>query len=83
MERQWFSITSKESHQIMIIPINQKGRGLDKAFWLKDQLSGLPVKVDDSDKSPGWKFMSRRYNESFLRIEIVIRDIESNQARNC
>ena len=45
--------------QIMVIPIQQKKEGvLDKAFELRDRLieKGFRVKVDDSDKSPGWKF---------------------------
>ena len=67
--------------QIMIIPINQKKEGvLDKAFWLKDQLSDFTVKVDDSDKSPGWKFSEQEIQGIPLRIEIGPRDIESNQA---
>ena len=41
----------------MIIPIQQKKEGvLDKAYELRDRLKGFKVKVDDSDKSPGWKF---------------------------
>ena len=52
--------------QVMIVPIMQKKEGvLDKAFELKERLtksgenfrgSNFRVKVDDSDKSPGWKF---------------------------
>lgn len=45
--------------QIMIVPIQQKKEGvLDKAYSLRERLldKGFRVKVDDTDKSPGWKF---------------------------
>ena len=43
--------------QVVIIPIQQRKEGvLDKAYELKDRLSNFRVKVDDTDKSPGWKF---------------------------
>ena len=67
--------------QVMIIPINQKKEGvLDKANWLKDQLSDYTVKIDDSDKSPGWKFSEQEIQGIPIRIEIGPRDIENNQA---
>ncbi len=67
--------------QIMIIPINQNKEGvLDKAFELKDKLSAFKVKVDDSDKSPGWKFSEQEMRGVPIRIEIGPKDIEANQA---
>ena len=43
--------------QVCIVPIMQKKEGvLEKAQELKARLSDFRVKVDDSDKSPGWKF---------------------------
>ena len=45
--------------QVMIIPIRQQQEGvLEKANEIKEALakSGLRVKLDDSEKSPGWKF---------------------------
>ncbi len=67
--------------QVMVIPINQKKEGvLDKANWLKDQLSDFTVKIDDSDKSPGWKFSEQEIQGIPIRIEIGPRDIENNQA---
>ena len=67
--------------QVMIIPISQKKEGvLDKANWLKDQLSDYTVKIDDSDKSPGWKFSEQEIQGIPIRIEIGPRDIENNQA---
>ena len=45
--------------QVVIIPIQQRKEGvLDKAYELKDRLSNFRVKVDDTDKSPGWKMRS-------------------------
>ena len=44
--------------QVCIVPIMQKKEGvLEKAEEIKNQLSKVArVKVDDSDKSPGFKF---------------------------
>ncbi len=67
--------------QIMIIPINQNKEGvLDRAYELKEKLSSFQVKVDDSDKSPGWKFSEQEMRGVPIRIEIGPKDIEANQA---
>ena len=67
--------------QVMIIPIAQHKEGvLDKAYELKDRLSNFRVKVDDSDKSPGFKFSEQEMRGIPMRIEIGPRDIENNQA---
>ena len=68
--------------QTMIIPIQQKKDGvLDKAFEIRDTLkSNFSVKVDDSDKSPGWKFSEQEIQGIPTRIEIGPKDIEANQA---
>ena len=68
--------------QTMIIPIQQKKEGvLDKAYALRDMLkSDYSVKVDDSDKSPGWKFSEQEIQGIPTRIEIGPKDIEKNQA---
>lgn len=68
--------------QIMVIPINQKKEGvLDKAYALRDELaSRFSVKVDDSNKSPGWKFSEQEMRGIPVRIEIGPKDIEANQA---
>ncbi len=68
--------------QIMIIPIQQKKEGvLDKAYALKERLleKGFRVKVDDSDKSPGWKFSECEMRGVPFRIEIGPKDIENNK----
>ena len=67
--------------QVAIIPIQQKKEGvLDKAYELKDRLKGFRVKVDDTDKSPGWKFSEQEMRGIPIRIEIGPRDIEANKA---
>lgn len=66
--------------QVAIIPIMQKKEGvLEKAEWLKNVLSNYKVKVDDSDKSPGWKFSEQEMRGIPVRIEIGPKDIEANQ----
>lgn len=67
--------------QVVIVPIQQRKEGvLDKAFELKDRLSGFRVKVDDSDKSPGWKFNECEMRGIPVRVEIGPKDIEANKA---
>lgn len=67
--------------QVVIIPIMQKKEGvLEKAAEVKKMLSDFRVKVDDSDKSPGWKFSEQEMRGIPIRIEMGPRDIEANQA---
>ena len=67
--------------QVCIVPIMQKKEGvLEKANEVKEMLSNFRVKVDDSDKSPGWKFSEQEMRGIPLRIEMGPRDIEANQA---
>ena len=67
--------------QIMIVPIMQKKEGvLEKAAELRDMLSNYRVKVDDSDKSPGFKFAEQEMKGIPLRVEVGPKDIEAGQA---
>ena len=68
--------------QVMIVPIAQHKEGvLDAAFALRDKLkSNFRVKVDDSNKSPGWKFSEQEMRGIPMRIEIGPKDIEAGQA---
>ncbi len=70
--------------QVAIIPIAQKKEGvLEAAAAVKEKLGAFRVKVDDSDKSPGWKFAEQEMRGIPLRIEIGPKDIEANQAIVC
>ncbi len=68
--------------QVMIIPINQKKEGvLEKAQEIKAALSEkFTVKLDDSNKNPGWKFSEQEMRGIPVRVEMGPRDIEANQA---
>ena len=69
--------------QVDIIPIMQNKPGvLDKAYEVKEQLvaAGLRVKVDDTDKNPGWKFSEQEMRGIPVRVEMGPRDIEAGQA---
>ena len=68
--------------QVMIIPIAQHKEGvLDKANEIKNALSkSVRVKLDDSDKSPGWKFSEHEMKGVPIRLEIGPKDIEAGQA---
>lgn len=67
--------------QIVIIPIAMKKSGVkEKAIELEQKLSksGTRVKLDLSDKTPGWKFSEYEMKGVPLRIEIGPRDLENN-----
>ena len=69
--------------QVMVIPIQQKKEGvLDKAQEVKEALAaaGLRARMDDSDKSPGWKFSEQEMRGIPVRIELGPKDIEAGQA---
>ena len=68
--------------QVMNIPINQKKEGvLEKAQEIKAALSEkFTVKLDDSNKNPGWKFSEQEMRGIPVRIEIGPKDIEAGQA---
>ena len=64
--------------EVVIIPIQQRKEGvLEKAYEIRDALSNFRVKVDDSDKSPGFKFAEQEMRGFPLRVEIGPRDIEN------
>jgi prolyl-tRNA synthetase len=70
--------------QVMIIPIQQQKEGvLDKAYELKETLAGLRVRVDDSEKSPGWKFSEQEMRGIPLRVEIGPKDIAAGKCVVC
>lgn len=68
--------------QVMVVPVMQKKEGvLDKAYELKSMLAkNYRVKVDDSDKNPGFKFAEQEMRGIPLRVEIGPKDIEAGQA---
>ena len=66
--------------QVVIIPIAQHKEGvLDFAEGLKGRLSNFRVKLDSSDRSPGWKFSEYEMKGVPLRVEIGPKDIEAGQ----
>ena len=67
--------------QLVIVPVQQQVEGvLEKAYELKERLSKVcRVKVDDSDKMPGWKFSEHEMRGVPLRLEVGPKDIQKNQ----
>jgi len=67
--------------ELVIVPIAMQKEGvLDKAYELKEKLSKtFRVKLDDSDKSPGWKFSEYEMKGVPLRLEIGPKDIADNK----
>ena len=68
--------------QAMVIPIQQKKESvLEKASELKDALcaAGVRARLDDADKSPGWKFSDQEMRGIPVRLEIGPKDIEQGQ----
>ncbi len=69
--------------QVVIVPIRQQQEGvLDKANEIKGALTGkgMRVKIDDTDKSPGWKFAEAEMRGIPVRVEIGPKDIEAGKA---
>ncbi len=68
--------------QVMVIPIQQHKDGvLEKAEELKSALkaAGIRVKLDDSEKSPGWKFSEQEMRGIPIRVELGPKDIEAGK----
>jgi prolyl-tRNA synthetase len=67
--------------QVVIIPISQHKEGvLEKASELAERLSDKTrVKVDSSDKTPGWKFSEYEMKGVPIRLEVGPKDIEKGQ----
>lgn len=69
--------------QVVILPIQQAKPGVMdacKSTYAELKALGLRVKLDDSDRSPGWKFNEYEMKGIPLRIEIGPRDVENKQA---
>jgi prolyl-tRNA synthetase len=68
--------------QVMVIPIQQNKDGvLAKAGEIRDALAaaGVRVKLDDSDKRPGFKFSEQEMRGIPVRIEIGPKDLENGK----
>ena len=68
--------------QVMIVPIAQHKEGvLEEANKLLSSLKkiGIRARLDDSDKSPGFKFAEQEMLGIPLRIEIGPKDIEAGE----
>lgn len=67
--------------QVVIIPIGNDEEIEKIATEMKNNLvkEGITAYIDDSDKSPGYKFAESEVNGIPLRIEIGKRDLEQNK----
>ena len=68
--------------QVQIIPIQQHKEGvLEASNQLLQELknAGIRAKIDDSDKSPGWKFADSEMKGIPVRIEIGPRDLANGE----
>jgi prolyl-tRNA synthetase len=67
--------------QVIIVPIAMHKEGvIEKAQEIKNRVSkAARVKIDISDKMPGWKFAEYEMKGVPLRLEIGPKDIENNQ----
>lgn len=67
--------------QVVIVPIAHHKEGvLEKANSIKERLNkSVRVKLDSSDKMPGWKFAEYEMKGVPVRVEIGPKDIENNQ----
>ncbi len=72
--------------QVVIIPIqSHKENVLENCNKLYDELKnlGLRVKLDDSDRTPGWKFAEYEMKGVPIRIEVGPRDLENGNVTVC
>lgn len=68
--------------QVVIVPIKQEAEGiLPKCQEIKEKLvkMGIRVKIDDSEKTPGWKFAEWEMKGVPLRLEVGPRDLANGQ----
>ncbi|MEE5991887.1 MAG: proline--tRNA ligase [Oscillospiraceae bacterium] len=68
--------------QVVIVPAAMHKEGvLEKASEIYQELknAGIRVKLDDTDRSPGWKFAEYEMKGVPVRLEIGPRDIAANQ----
>ena len=66
--------------QVVIVPIAQQKPGVIPAareIYKKFQEAGLRVKLDESDRTAGWKFSEYEMKGIPLRVEVGPRDIEN------
>lgn len=69
------------SVQVMVIPIQQQKEGvLDTAREVCERIGKVcRAKLDDSDKSPGWKFSEQEMRGIPVRIELGPKDIAADR----
>ncbi len=67
--------------QVVIIPIGKDEKVINKANEINEELNsnGITTYIDNSDKTPGFKFAEAEVNGIPLRIEIGPRDMENNK----
>ena len=67
--------------QVVVIPIQQRKEGvLEKAAEVSERLGKVArAKLDDSDKSPGWKFSEAEMRGIPVRVELGPKDIEAGK----
>lgn len=67
--------------QVVIIPIGQDEKVLDLSSKINDALNSNNIisYIDNSDKTPGFKFAEAEVNGIPLRIEIGLRNLSNNQ----
>ena len=70
--------------KVMVIPIgkcNEENVAYNKAFEIKELLNknGIITKLDDTDKSAGFKFAEAEVKGYPIRIEVGTRDLEENE----
>ncbi len=67
--------------KVVIVPISKSEEVKNKAYELLNNLkdAGISTIVDDSEKSPGFRYAEHEMNGVPIRIELGPRDLEKNQ----
>ena len=66
--------------QVMIVPIGTDEKVMNKCEEIYQTLknNNISVKIDKTEKSPGFKFAEAEVNGIPVRVEIGARDLENN-----
>lgn len=68
--------------QVVIVPIQGQKEGvMDACRRIKEELDAMQIRalIDDSEKSPGWKFADSEMKGIPIRIEVGPRDLANDQ----
>ncbi len=64
--------------KVIFIPIGNDNKVMESINNINDKLGDITTEIDQSDKTPGFKFASAEVRGIPIRVEVGLRDIENN-----